>query len=478
MAVSARMSWLGSRAVDRLNKSPWVLWLVVFVPLVVLYLCTIQEATYDAANDVRGVTPSAWSLAHLGSPRFPKSIAPSPYWAYWLVDSGPNMTISNRAPGLIWLAMPFYKVAGSAHIFDLGPASVAAALFTAAAMATFALVARRLVSGPTAFVAAIVAGTATTTWAISGRALWPHGPDSLYLMLAIWFVGTGWHLAGGLSFFLAVLTRPITAVSGAVVGLWHGIHTRSLRPTLLIGVPQVAAVGILLWYSNRYWGGGLLRNYSETGSDFGSSLTNFGFSGLRSFSVNVAGTFISPGQGILIQSPFLVLLLPGLRRAWRVAPPWAQSFAIAGVVYMVVQLKTNRFSGGSGFWAYRYALEPLIMCAPLLLLAWREWTSRTAARRGIFAGLAVLSIGLQAIGVLLFRQPYPENASWNIKALDVALYRLPYPLIPAVLLAVCGLSFAMYYWVSRRPVPALAEETEPFLTEPDDDQARVALAVH
>jgi hypothetical protein len=105
---------------------------------------------------------------------------------------------------------------------------------------------------------------------------------------------------------------------------------------------------------------------------------------------------------VFVYSPFLLMLLPGLRAAWAEAPQWARSAAAGGLVYLGVQLKANYFAGGAHFYSYRYAIEPLTLMAPILVLAWQNHVAPTARRRGAFASLLVVAIALQAIGAFCF----------------------------------------------------------------------------
>jgi len=117
---------------------------------------------------------------------------------------------------------------------------------------------------------------------------------------------------------------------------------------------------------------------------------------------NVGGALVDPARGLLVWAPFLIVLSPGLLRGWKTAPAWARGAAIGGLLYLLLQLKSNRFSGGSGFFAYRYPLEMLMASAPLLFLAWRHWTTETAIRRHLFRLAAALAVVGQALGPWLF----------------------------------------------------------------------------
>ena len=429
----------------RIATSSAALWFAVTLPLLVLYLATLRTNPLDMSVDVISVTPSAWHVAHDGTPRV---LVGSPHYDAWMIPSGSGHLVSNREPGLVGLAAIFYWLLPFTSEFDVTPASLAAAVVTSAAMGTLALVFRRLASARTALVSALVAGTATTTWAVSGTALWPHGPDQLYLALGMLALASGRWLLAGLAFAFAIVTRPPLGVVAAVTGAWIGIRERSVRLLAEIGVASALGLVAFLLYSHRFWGGGLQSQYERAAAqghagdgDFVGALADVHPHALLGFLENIAGTLISPGRGILIGAPFLVVLALGLPTAWRVAPSWVRSSAVAGVAYLAVQLKANRFGGGSLFWSYRYPLEPLTLAAPLLVLAWATHTSKTPRRRGACFALVVLAIALQATGALCFRE---QRTNWWLPA-DLASAVKDRPMLAAPILFIGYVSGAVIY---------------------------------
>ena len=107
---------------------------------------------------------------------------------------------------------------------------------------------------------------------------------------------------------------------------------------------------------------------------------------------NIGMALFSPTRGLLVWSPFLIVLLPGLPAAWRAAPSWVRGGALGGLVYLLVQYKANRYSGGDGFAAYRYPLEALTASAPLLLLSYTEWVAQRPRVAQAFRVLVILSV--------------------------------------------------------------------------------------
>ena len=418
-----------AEAIDRrLESSPRFLWFAATTPMLFLYLLTVRVNPQAMGIDTASVTPSAWQLAHHGTPRLPTD---GNFYSWFMMPSGSGHVVSNREPGLIGLAAIFYRLFPWTSIDNVAPASIAAAVVTSAGIGTLALLFRRLVRPRTALLAALVAGTATSSWAVSGTSLWPHSADELYLAMAMLFVSSAQHARAGLAFALAILTRPPIAVAAAISAVWTSWVGRSIRPALVIGAITACAVLGYLAYSAKFWGGGLQSQYTAlagtnlngttVGSgDFVGNLFDVGPRAFVGFGVNILGTLVSPGRGVLVYSPFLIVLIPGVRSAWRVAPAWVRSSAVSGVAYMAVQLKANYFAGGGNFWGYRYPIASLVLCAPLLVLAWQVYASCSARRRAWFASLTVAAIASQALGAMCFGDNFypsnwaPHNVYWAL----------------------------------------------------------------
>lgn len=434
-------------------------WWTVFVPLALAYALTVRTDRRAMSPDPVAVVPSAWSLGHHGTPVVARSL-----WTTlsgWAVTFDPTHVVSTRTPGLIFLAAPLYAAWPGAGPADELPASLEAALITAAAVATLALVFRRLASPGAALVGAFVVGAATTTWSVSASALWPHGPDQLFLAVAMLGLSAGAAVPAGVGFALAVLVRPPLAVAAAVTGVVLSWTKRSPRPALIIGA--LTGMGLLgfLAYAAHYWHAG------SAGTDGGvlSGATVHGYHGsffdlspraLVDLLEKMGSALVAPNHGIAPFSPFLLVLALGVPAGWRHAPSWVRSSAIGGLLYFVVQMKSEVFDGGANFWGYRYSLESLTLAAPLFLLAWQHWVRRTARRRASFAALVIVSVTLQLVGVLWFQLPLTAHV-WQFADLTTALTGAP--IADSVLLVGATLAALTYLAMTREPARASAEAT-------------------
>jgi len=375
-AARERINTLGARAT----------FLLVLIPLLGLYSVSMSR---DVQNiDSIAAAAPAWRLATHGDLDL-EQFAGLP----WIVETEDGFR-SNRQPGVIGFAVPFYLGADSEHpgpVPPLTPAAIAGAVSAALAMATLHLAFRRLTTPATAVVAALIGGTATATWRISADQLWPHGPAQLWLALGVVALAGGYYLRSGLAFGLALLTRPIIAVAAATTGITHGLLTRRVKLVVLIGAGAAVGLALLMAYNEL-----VFSSFSPTTSEYGSQFTSQPQArGVTGYLSNLAGFFFHPHNSLFLWSPFLIVLLFGIPAAWRAAPPWVRSLALAGVVYLLVHAAFNRQSGGLQR-NYRYPLEMLTLMAPLLLLAYDRFIARFERWQRVFGAAVVVSIIIQA----------------------------------------------------------------------------------
>jgi hypothetical protein len=115
---------------------------------------------------------------------------------------------------------------------------------------------------------------------------------------------------------------------------------------------------------------------------------------------NVWGALFDISHGLIVWAPFLLILFPGIPSVWKQAPDWVKGAAIGGAVYLLVQLKANRFSGGEGHFGYRYPLEALMAAAPLFALSAQRWVWSRALSRKILLVFTALAAVAQGIAVV------------------------------------------------------------------------------
>lgn len=443
----------------------------VFVILLIVYLTT---ATYSGnlSPDPPSAAIPAWQLATHGNLTLDEFEGVMP----WFVESGGRI-VSNRTPGVIFFAVPFYWLLGAPDAPSVAPSTLAAVLAAAGAMTLLHLVFRRLAPPSTAIAATLVAGLATSTWSVSADAIWPHGPNQLWLTAAMLGLAAERYWSSGIAFGLAVFTRPHLAVVAAISGVWTAFRRRSLRPVLYIGVPAAFGLVALLYYNSLAFPGGDALGGGYGGRPVQSLVGRPWWH----YGDDIAGTLISPDRGLFVLSPFLLSLLPGLRAAWRAAPGWARTAAASGLVFMLVQMRisyfpggSHTFSGGHNFYSYRLSLEFLTLAAPLLLLSYREWVARSRTRQRIFSALVLLSIAIQGLGAAFYRVDYGDHSPWTeFKVWDAIQSAGPGVvalMIGVGVLAWTALSLPAEGHAPQRPVPPAEPPVEAGLADGPADR--------
>lgn len=389
------------RDVDRVRARP--IWFDASLVGVAAFAVFAATAKYHGPlnNDSQSTAIAAWQLAIHGNATltgFQGHVA-------WLFHVGPRY-VTNRLPGTILWAAPFYAALGRGSPPPIYPSALAAAAASALAVGFAFALCCRVVGRRAAAVAAGLLAFATATWTVSANELWTHGPAQAAVLLTLLCYSNRQWLAAGIPAGFAILIRPHLGVVAVVLGVAGAVRERSVRP-LLISVGSAVGLWILVLYNHAVWGAWtVFGGYPDTAQASGHAVVEFG--------AGIVGTFVSPERGVLVMTPALLLLLPGCRAAWRVAPWWVRSATLSGVAYVVVQVWVSRFSGGDGFYSYRTPLEGLTLTVPLLALAWREWTSITRIRRAAFAGLAAASVAIHAFGSIVNWVPGgPNHSPWK-----------------------------------------------------------------
>lgn len=390
------------------------LFLLVVVPLFVIYLATGNTSKPHSVDTYTNVL-TAWNLAVNHTPYIdgpPELADPASQGIIsWFVVTPEGHIVSQYPPGTALLAVPGYLIDRHSTSWTLSrpelgqvtltlpslvPAAVTTSLATALAIGLLALLFSEFVAGSQALVGAYIAGLGTGAWSVASNALWQHGPDMLWIALGLYLVSRRNFVGSGLVFGMAILTRPPVAIIAAAVGLAIGWSKRSFKPVGAVAFGSGIGLATVVLYN---WA--VFDVPSLTGG-YGPSFTARALhSSLTWYLQNIAGALFDTQRGLFVWALFLVVLLPGLTRAWKVAPDWAKGATVGGLVYLLLQLKANRFSGGEGFFAYRYPLEALTALAPLLILSWREWTAHRRFRIAIFAATVLFAMIGQAWGSLV-----------------------------------------------------------------------------
>jgi len=291
-----------------------------------------------------------------------------------------------------------------------------AAVWSALAVTLFFSAARRWGDAGAAWFATAALGLGTSALSLLSREVWQH---SLLLLLS--------------AAVLALLWRPHpgpSAAAACAAGVLAGWGVAA-RPTALV---LAAAWGWLLWRSDRrrlgWFAAGLAPvllavaayQWAALGSPFVSGqllvgdvrFAAAGSSTAYSLLSGLAGVLVSPGRGLLIYSPVLlvVVITPLLRRSARpqecqplavIVPP-----AVAAIVANVIAAAAWREWWGGFTYGPRYLSDTLMLWGVLLVVALASRRSLGAVRRRLLLAAAMLllgvSIAFHAAGLLV--DPY------------------------------------------------------------------------
>ncbi len=403
-----------------------LLWSVWTLALAGLLLSTIS--TRYVVNDVLSANLGAWRIATTGMPwldGFPlEAIETKPGQFLWVRESLHGHQVVFRSPGAVAAGIPAYLwPRGTApEDFSLVPASVLAVLMT---LATLGLMARALLPhlGHAATMVAVTSlALATPVWSVSADSLWPHTVTLLGIAGMAWSASRSprgsWAMVGAFG-GVALWGRLHAALIVAVTGLVVALRRRQLRPAVAAGlVSAVFLAGATAWSRWVYGEWDPAGGYASVDVYAAKAAEGERWEQL----VNLAGLWVSPGRGLLVVTPCIVLLLPALVRAWRSLPDWATALLLGGLAYSVAQGLMNVFAGGTGFYGYRLMLETLACAFPALALsAAHAGRVSRALLPGLLAAQAV------AVGVGAVRDAYsvdPDEA-WTSNALWWAVTDIP-----------------------------------------------------
>jgi hypothetical protein len=295
-----------------------------------------------------------------------------------------------------------------------------ASLVTALACAVLALLAyRRLGGSPRtrrrlALVCGLVFAFGTSAWSTASRSLWQHGPALLFLALGLLALDQLFprgnvqptsspmlpSFAAGAAFLAAVAVRPTNAVAlvlAAVVIAW-----RARR-----GIWAYVAGGVVIalpWFALTYdFYGRWLQPY-DSANRLGLPST---------FWEAIGANLISPGRGLLIFSPIVIVAGAGLAIAWRrrsIGP--LEGMSVVAIVGLLIVVSTQPIWWAGSSYGPRYMSEtlPFIFVLALPFVDWaRAWHAQALKDRSaryrisavIVAVLLLASVVFNAEGGLL-----------------------------------------------------------------------------
>jgi len=293
---------------------------------------------------------------------------------------------------------------------------LAASAFAALAMAGLYRLLRRRLEVRDALTLTIACAFGTSTWVISSQALWQHGPAQLALVAALLAAtappATRTLALAGAGTVLLAATRLADVLMALPVAVFCLLGSRGRRQqaAFLAGALAMAALvlGCNLASAGHLAGGGA----------FHAGLANPGNYFARPLLAGLAVELVSPGKGLLVFSPWLLM---GLARR---PDPDASSGSEAGGdrlldsllgVGVMAQLVLFAKAGGLGGYCYgpRFTTDMLPAVAWILAPSMPGLSGRRRLGLWILIGW---SIAVQAIGAFRYPQGHSDEVLYSSPA--------------------------------------------------------------
>jgi alpha-1,2-mannosyltransferase len=373
------------------RPAAWLAPLVLFLCALGVYTLTVVRAHYSA--DIWTANFASWHLATTGKPwvegiTFP-AFDHNPLRGEWFLETHGH-TVIGRSPGVIAVQLPAYWISDTSGMTVL-PGALTAAVLTAMSVLLTYLALRRVTSNVHAIVATLVFGFTTPVWSVAANDVWPHTVTVLGIAGMTWCATHDrWWLAGVLG-GVTLWGRLHAALIVAVLGLFLAWRRRDPMIAVRVGVPSTLFLAAMSIWTRWMYG-----SWNPTASYDTSPFVDYAETNRLSI-VNQAGLWISPGRGLLVWTPVLLVLVPALLRSWRSLPDWSRALVYGGLAYTFLQGALNRYSGGDLFYGYRLTLEFLACATPAFVLSIRRIGPVARWILGPVIAIQALGIGVGAI---------------------------------------------------------------------------------
>jgi hypothetical protein len=355
----------------------------------------------------------AWSILRHGD--FDLSRYPDALGKYRVVGGGSLIRelpdgrwLSRYPPGSAVAALPVLVPFALFHEEPPAPkwmrrlGKLAAALYTAGAVALFGRMVSRLAPSAALPATALLA-FGTCLWTVAAQALWQHGPAVFFVMAGFHallsaeaapaspafpsFLRSAW---AGLMLGAGAAVRPTAALFGGAAGVAALVRGRWAEAA---GLAAGAAlpVGLTMLYNRVHFSDAAMGGYGgEAGAEGWSTPLWLGLSGLLT----------APSRGLLVHSPALLLVPAGLWALLRnrdlPGRTLILAWSAAGAGLLVSSAMWYAWWGG---WCFGPRLILEAMPVGCLLFALGLERAAPSARR-VWVALVGLSVFIHAVGIL------------------------------------------------------------------------------
>lgn len=294
-------------------------------------------------------------------------------------------------------------IARTDNVFDV--AKFSAMLMAALTVVAFFFCARELTDLSTSILTSAAFAFGTSVWSTASQGLWQHTPSILFQSLGIWFLLRGKRAGAlaaapaGIFFSLAVVSRPATIVTVAILSLYVLLEYRAAFVRFILWALPPAF--LFFTYNYAINGSALVFGYQE-----GVTLNFPQWEAIQ-------GLLFSSGRGLFVYSPFLLLAPVGVWIGWvREHRDLYAYLALTFFAYTGIMAAW----GSLGGWAYGARMLTDALPATVLLIVPVVERIRGGWRSAFWAvvilAAAVQSLGLYDYGV---RFHADGNTVWSLE---------------------------------------------------------------
>ena len=379
---------------------------VALFVLVVATHCAGVITSYDSVWSI----PIARSLLREGNAdldEYPAQLAANRFYAIEVID-GHYYSIYPIGPSLVALPVVFALDAAGVSLADGKIERVTASILVGLTAVLLYLLARRSLGVTGSLLVALVFAFCTAAWSTATRALWQHGPSMLMLTLGLWIVVLAADRPrlvqlAALPLAFSYIIRPTNAIAivimSAVVWLEHRRYVpHYLLWGIVVAVPFVA-------FNWAVYHSALPPYYLASKIGHGAS-----------FAEASVGTLVSPGRGLFVFSPILLLSVYGMWLTWGRGALYPALVAIV-LLHWFALSSFPIWWGGHSFGPRLFSdMVPYLVYFLIPVVA--RIASLSGARRAIwvtgFAGLVAISFLVNFRGATA-----PAVYRWNAEPVDV-----------------------------------------------------------
>jgi hypothetical protein len=263
----------------------------------------------------------------------------------------------------------------------------------------------------------------TCAWTVASQALWQHGPAMLCLAAALWLAlrlsereSKADALLLSLALGMALLCRPQNALGAAALGVFALV--RRPRSWAFLLAPAALLLTWQLWFNSRV--------YHDLRGGYPAIVTSqvHAFRGYTTDSVmsmplgkGLAGLLVSPGKGLLVYTPAMLLPMLDLPAVAAKKPRSIAPYLVVWVVGTLVIHAKNRLWWGGTCYGPRYLLELLI---PLTFAVGMAWPGLPVVVKVLFGAGVAFGVYAQVVGALTWECGWHFAPDW----IDLKLDRL------------------------------------------------------